>query len=44
MVGVQFHPEFRSRPLNAHPLFDEFISVASKTIREGDQHQFAIGR
>ena len=44
MVGVQFHPEFRSRPLNPHPLFDEFISVASKTIREGDQHQFAIGR
>ena len=42
--GVQFHPEFRSRPLNPHPLFDEFISVASKTIREGDQHQFAIGR
>ena len=44
MIGVQFHPEFRSRPLNPHPLFEEFISVASKTIREGDQHQFAIGR
>jgi len=21
MVGVQFHPEFKSRPLNPHPLF-----------------------
>ncbi len=24
-VGVQFHPEFKSRPLNPHPLFVEFI-------------------
>lgn len=24
-VGVQFHPEFKSRPLNPHPLFLEFI-------------------
>ena len=28
-VGVQFHPEFQSRPLNPHPLFVEFIRVAS---------------
>lgn len=27
-VGVQFHPEFKSRPLNPHPLFREFIKVA----------------
>ncbi|KKS41892.1 MAG: CTP synthase [Candidatus Kuenenbacteria bacterium GW2011_GWA2_42_15] len=25
MVGVQFHPEFKSRPLRPHPLFREFI-------------------
>jgi len=25
MVGVQFHPEFRSKPLVAHPLFCEFV-------------------
>ncbi|MDD5289719.1 MAG: CTP synthase [Patescibacteria group bacterium] len=25
MVGVQFHPEFKSRPLKAHPLFREFV-------------------
>jgi len=30
MVGVQFHPEFKSRPLKPHPLFREFIKVASK--------------
>lgn len=26
-VGVQFHPEFKSRPLTPHPLFREFIKV-----------------
>ena len=29
-VGVQFHPEFQSRPLNAHPLFKEFIKACLK--------------
>ena len=24
-MGVQFHPEFKSRPDNVHPLFDKFI-------------------
>ncbi|MFH1509981.1 MAG: CTP synthase [Candidatus Nealsonbacteria bacterium] len=27
-VGVQFHPEFKSRPLDPHPLFKEFIKAA----------------
>jgi len=27
-VGVQFHPEFLSRPLRPHPLFREFIKAA----------------
>ena len=26
-VGVQFHPEFKSRPTNAHPLFREFVKA-----------------
>ena len=26
-IGVQFHPEFRSRPLQAHPLFRSFIEA-----------------
>ena len=29
-VGVQFHPEFKSRPLDPHPLFREFIRAAVK--------------
>ncbi len=27
-IGVQFHPEFLSRPDRPHPLFDRFIKVA----------------
>ena len=27
-VGCQFHPEFKSRPLNPHPLFRDFIGAA----------------
>ena len=27
-IGVQFHPEFKSRPNKPHPLFSEFISAA----------------
>jgi len=29
-VACQFHPEFKSRPLNAHPLFREFIAPVVK--------------
>ena len=29
-VACQFHPEFKSRPMNPHPLFREFISAAMK--------------
>ncbi|MDB9784394.1 CTP synthase [Pelagibacteraceae bacterium] len=29
-VGVQFHPEFKSRPLSPHPLFSSFIKAAKK--------------
>lgn len=27
-VGSQFHPEFKSRPLDPHPLFKNFIKAA----------------
>ncbi len=30
MVGVQFHPEFKSKPTDPHPLFREFISAIIK--------------
>ncbi len=26
-IGVQFHPEYQSRPLRAHPLFREFVKT-----------------
>ncbi len=29
-VGVQFHPEFKSRPNRAHPLFRDFIRAAAE--------------
>ena len=29
-VGVQFHPELKSRIVNVHPLFIDFISAANK--------------
>ncbi len=29
-IGVQFHPEFKSRPLNPHPLFSSFIKAAKR--------------
>ncbi|HZJ41761.1 MAG TPA: CTP synthase [Patescibacteria group bacterium] len=32
-VGVQFHPEYISRPLSPHPLFVEFIRVAKKGLK-----------
>ena len=33
-VGTQFHPEFRSRPDKAHPLFASFIQAALAYARE----------
>lgn len=38
MIGVQFHPEFRSRPERPHPLFTQFMKVATTVIRAGEQH------
>lgn len=28
-IGVQFHPEFKSKPLNPHPLFAAFVKASS---------------
>jgi len=30
-LGCQFHPEFKSRPDEAHPLFREFLAASLKT-------------
>ena len=43
MVGVQFHPEFISRPNRPHPLFREFVRAASEILREGGQHAMPLG-
>ena len=40
MVGVQFHPEFQSRPNRPHPLFSALVGKARDTIREGSQLPF----
>ena len=40
MVGVQFHPEFQSRPNRPHPLFSALVRQAQQTIREGRQLPF----
>ena len=29
-VGVQFHPELKSRIVNVHPLFGDFIAASIK--------------
>jgi CTP synthase len=36
MVGTQFHPEFRSRPLRPHPLFREFVGAAAARASAAD--------
>jgi CTP synthase len=33
-VGCQFHPEFKSKPLNPHPLFVAFIDATNKSSNE----------
>jgi hypothetical protein len=41
-VGVQFHPEFRSRPTNPHPLFRDFIAAAKEALPEGSQRELPL--
>ena len=33
-VGVQFHPEFKSRPNRAHPLFYGFVKAAGEQAKQ----------
>ena len=33
-VGVQYHPEFKSRPNRAHPLFREFVKAAIEKVQK----------
>ncbi len=38
-VGVQYHPEFKSRPNKAHPLFREFVAAALAFAAAGRQEE-----
>ncbi|MEL6434320.1 MAG: CTP synthetase, partial [Pseudomonadota bacterium] len=32
-IGVQFHPELKSKPFHPHPLFADFVRAALETSR-----------
>ena len=34
-IGVQFHPEFKSKPLAPHPLFSQFLKASMKSVQQG---------
>jgi CTP synthase len=38
-LGCQFHPEFKSKPLEPHPLFREFVTASyrSRSSRGAEQ-------
>jgi CTP synthase len=40
MVGVQFHPEFKSKPTDPHPLFRDFVKAM---IRQKETSRIAHG-
>lgn len=39
MVGTQFHPEFKSRPNQPHPLFKAFIAAAIANTLQPEENQ-----
>ena len=43
-VAVQFHPEFKSKPLRPAPLFAAFVEAAARCRRERAAHPAASGR
>lgn len=36
-VGVQFHPEFKSKPLDPHPLFTQFVKSSMKNSKISEE-------
>ncbi|MDG1405350.1 MAG: CTP synthase [Planctomycetota bacterium] len=38
-VGVQYHPEFKSKPLVPHPLFDRFIAASLRLMLKANSAQ-----
>ncbi len=41
-VGVQFHPEFKSRPTRPHPLFRDFVAAVKHTFADGSQRALPL--
>ena len=38
-VGTQAHPEFKSRPNHAHPLFRGFVKAADAYVKEKESRK-----
>ena len=43
-VGVQFHPEFKSKPLAPHPLFQRFVASSLDRKRKLTEKSFSSGK
>ena len=41
-LGVQYHPEFKSRPANPHPLFREFVAASLENRRRSGKNILII--
>jgi CTP synthase len=41
-IGCQFHPEFKSKPLEPHPLFRSFVGAAHEHGREREARKQAV--
>jgi CTP synthase len=40
-LGCQFHPEFKSKPLEPHPLFAAFIGAARERVQSASEIKIA---
>ena len=44
-LGCQFHPEFKSKPLEPHPLFKAFVGASYENrLRRREQKKYGGGR
>lgn len=42
MLGVQFHPEFKSKPLDPHPLFRDFIKSLTLNAGKSENKMYKV--
>ncbi len=40
-IGCQFHPEFKSKPLEPHPLFKSFVGASYEYGQKRKEHKEA---